>query len=288
MIIEFLIAYRKDADTDIESVLIEILTKVLEDNLNEVDPEALAGMIRLQHERVGGEFTDEDGNTSRQMLLGFALDLRDDTEQIQTVVREFATALPETPPLFHAVKFEDPLLRGDLAHYAKDIFALEMKLRRVLTLIYLYANQNPDDCFDLLRDESVQPLGKEKVKPEQMKAAAENQFFHLNFGQYVGLNQRPELKLPALLSVIRDADTYDAFRAELDRSPIKHEDDAVLVAGLKERMDAIETMRNCVAHNRRPTRGAVENYDNARPLLDQMLDEYLARWERPCTETVPI
>jgi hypothetical protein len=115
---------------------------------------------------------------------------------------------------------------------------------------------------------------------DDSKIRSHRRRIHLNFGQYVGLNQRPELKLPALLSVMRDADTYDAFRAELDRSPIKHEDDAVLVAGLKERMDAIETMRNCVAHNRRPTRGAVENYDNAHPLLDQMLNEYLARWER--------
>jgi len=43
-------------------------------------------------------------------------------------------------------------------------------------------------------------------------------------------------------------------------------------------MDAIETMRNCVAHNRRPNKRTIENYDNARPLLDNMLEDYLARW----------
>ena len=223
---------------------------------------------------------------SRHMLLAFTLDLPDETAQIQTVVKEFAAALADTPPVFHAVKFEDPLLRADLALYAKDIFSLEMKLRRVLTLIYLHANQNPDDPYDLLRDESVQPINKEKPKLEQMKAAAENQFFHLTFGQYVSLNERPEVKLPALLSVVRDAVTYEAFRAELERNPIRHEDDAGLVAGLKERMDAIELMRNCVAHNRQPNKRVVENYDNARPLLDQMLDDYLARWER-ASEAAP-
>ncbi len=72
---------------------------------------------------------------------------------------------------------------------------------------------------------------------------------------------------------------YDAFRAELDRAPIEHEDDAGLVAGLKQQMEAIETMRNYVAHNRQPTRRTVENYDNARPVLDRMLNEYLERWE---------
>jgi hypothetical protein len=277
---EFLIAYRKATNTEIEAVLAEVLAKVLEDNLNDFEPGAVQEMIRLRHERGGEESVDEDGTMFRHMLLGFALDLPEETAQVQTVVHEFASAVAETPPIFHAVKFEDPLLRVELAHRAEEIFALEMKLRRVLSLIYLHANQDAEP-YDLLRDETVQPMNKEKPKPDQMKAAGfENQFFHLTFGQYVGLNQRPEFKLPALLSLVRDAATYDAFRAELGRAPIEQEDDAVLVAGLKERMDAIENMRNCVAHNRRPTRGAVENYENARPLLDQMLDEYLARWEK--------
>jgi hypothetical protein len=283
---EFLIAYRRVTDTDIEPVLVEALTKVLEDNFNDFESEVVRSMIRLRHERAGKESADEDGNVSCHTLLAFTLDLPDETAQMQTVVKEFPAALAETPPIFHAVKFEDPLLRADLARYAEEIFALEMKLRRVLTLIYLYANQDAEP-YDLLRDESVQPMKKEKLEPEQMQAAAENQFFHLTFGQYISLNERPEFKLPALLSVARDADTYDAFRAELDRAPIEHEDDAGLVASLKEQMDAIETMRNCVAHNRRPNRRAVENYDNARPLLDQTLDEYLARWEKAAPRAIP-
>jgi hypothetical protein len=111
-----------------------------------------------------------------------------------------------------------------------------------------------------------------------MKAALENQFFHLTFSQYVGLNQRPKFKLPSLLENIRNIGTYDAFRTELTRVPVEHEDDAVLLAGLKSKMEAIEAMRNCVAHNRRPPRRVVENYDNANPLLNQLLDDYLDQW----------
>ena len=57
-----------------------------------------------------------------------------------------------------------------------------MKLRRVLTLIYLYAYQDGNP-YDLLCDESTPPIVKERPKPEQMKAALENQFFHLIFSQ---------------------------------------------------------------------------------------------------------
>ena len=150
---ELLIAYRKAEDTNIDSVLFDVLTKVLDDNLNDFEPEVVRGMIRLRHERAGKESADEDGNVFHYMLLAFTLGLPDETEQIHTVIKEFPAALAETPPIFHAVKFEDPLLRADLARYAEEIFALEMKLRRVLTLIYLYANQDAEP-YDLLRDES--------------------------------------------------------------------------------------------------------------------------------------
>ena len=49
-------------------------------------------------------------------------------------------------------------------------------------------------------------------------------------------------------------------------------------------MEAIEAMRNCCAHNRRPSNKVEENYCNARPLLDQLLDGYLTHWAYGATE----
>lgn len=275
---EFPIAYRHAEGTNIVQSLIDLLNKVLEDNLYDVEADAVKEMIRLRHQRAGEESVNENGETSRHMLLGFALDLPDEATQMQAVVEDFTAAVAEAPPIFHVVKFEDPILRTQLARWAEEMFDLEMKLRRVLTLIYLHAHQDFEP-WDLLRDDSVQPMAKEKPATSQMRAAAENQFFHLTFGQYIDLNRRPQFNLPTLLEVIRDKVSYEDFRVEVDRPPIGHEDDAILLAGLKERTDAIERMRNCVAHNRRPNKRVVENYENARPLLDKMLDEYLARWE---------
>jgi hypothetical protein len=278
---EFLIGYRWTEGVDVEQVLVELLTKVLQDNLNDIESDAAKQRLRLHHERTGTLSYDDNGVLSAPALLCFSLDLDDEIEQIETVVEDFAALLPDTAPIFHAVKFEDPFLHAVLVRRAEEIFALEMKLRRVLTLIYLHANEVTDP-YDLLSDEMVQPISKDKPQEPQMKAATENQFFHLTFGQYVGLNHRTEVKqISALLEVVRDSYTYEVFRTEINRLPIEHEDDAALLAGLKERMDAIESMRNCVAHNRRPSKKIVENYENARPLLVQLLDNYLARWERP-------
>jgi len=277
MIFEFLIVYRQAPDTEVVGIVRECLAKVLEDNLNEFDNDALKRMVIARVERQGEDDIDFDTGPFRRVVFGFALDLPEETASLRIVVDEFAEAL-NTAPVVHLVKFDDPLIRADLARWGDEIYALEMKLRRVLTFVYLHAYQDGDP-YELLREESVQPMNKEKPQPAHMKDRAENQFFHLTFGQYVNLNRRPEFKLPDLLALVRDKEAYEGFRDELARAPVEDEDDAVLVAGLRERMDAIEAMRNCCAHSRRPSKKVEENYINASPLLHQLLDGYLARWE---------
>lgn len=277
MIFEFMLVYQHTPGTDIVELIRDGLAKVLEDNLNEFDDDAVAGMVVPSMERRGDMVVQEDGSEFEQVLFGFSLDLPDETASMRIVVDEFTEAM-NTDPIMHLVKFDDPLIRADLARWADEIYALEMKLRRVLSLVYLHAYQDGDP-YDLLREESVQPMSKERPNPDHMKERAENQFFHLTFSQYVGLNRRPEFKLHDVLKIIRDNGAYDSFREELTRSPVGDEDDAVLLAGLRERMEAIEAMRNCCAHSRRPSKKVIENYDNARPLLHQLLDGYLARWE---------
>jgi len=278
MIFEFILVYRRPDQFEILPVIRDCLGKVLQDNLIEFDVEAIERMVLPRIERPGNELAGDDGEVHQRALFGFAIDLPEETTSLRIIVDEFTEALGETTPVTHLVKFEDPLLREDLARWAEEISALEMKLRRVLTLIYLNAYQDGDP-YELLREESVQPMNKERPDPKHMRDRAENPFFHLTFSQYISLNRKPELKLPSLLELVRNKEAYETFRAELGRTPVQDEDDAVLLAGLKERMDAIEAMRNCCAHNRRPSNKVEENYLNARPLLDQLLDGYLARWE---------
>jgi hypothetical protein len=277
MIFEFQIVYLRTPYTEIIPIIRDGLSMVLDANLNVVDDDAIAQMIIPRVERVGSEFTDFNGATCEHVVFGFAVDLPEGTMSARIVIDELVEHL-NTVPIIHVVKFEDPLLLADITQWTQEIFALEMKLRRVLTLVYLHAYQC-EDPYDLLREESVQPLTKERVKPEHMNDRGENQFFHLTFSNYIALNRRPDFKLPELLEVVRNKERYDDFRQELSRLPVADEDDAGFLAGLKERMDAIEAMRNCCAHNRRPSKRVEENYLNARPLLDQLLDGYLARWE---------
>lgn len=273
MIFEFVIVYQQNSDTDIRQILIDTLTASLQDNYDEFDPDTVEQMLTLKTQRNANQSTNEDGNTTQTIILGFTLDLPEETNEAQKVVEEFAKALTEeTTPISHIVKFEDPLLQAELAQWSAEIFTIEMKLRRVLTLIYLNAYQGVEP-YNLLKEETIQ--SDKKPTTEQMQKTLENQFFHLVFSQYGKLNQRPDPKLNDLLENIRSFIQYEDFQVEISRKPVEDNNDADFLAGLKEKIDAIEKMRNCIAHYRRPPKRIKEGYENAKPLVDQLLDEYL-------------
>ena len=282
MTFEFLIACRINAETDIKQTLTELLTGILEDKQNSFNEDILADMVRIRHRRAVARESDDAAPAGNPTLIGFTVDLPDETRDAEDVIADFANVLPETPPISHVVKFEDPLLELYLAERASEIFALEMKLRRVLSFVYLNAYQL-EDPLNLLREERRENQPQPIPEPEHMIAVKENQFFHLVFSQYVNLNQRHEPRsVQDLMESIRNSCEYDTFRAKIMQSPIiEDEEDAVFIANLRGIMTQIEGMRNCVAHNRRPSRSIRDSYPNARDQLEAKLDEYLAHWEAP-------
>ena len=274
MIFEFVIACRPTPETDIRGVITAPLATALEESQNDFNESRASDMVQIRSERVGAEAPSDGQGTSNFSSISFTVELPDETVSAAEVIDTFVELLPKTQPIFHVVKFEDPLLRDELAERAAEMFELEMKLRRVLTIIYLHAYHG-EDPFNLLRDESEQPVAREKPTTEQMQAACENQFFHLTFGQYVNLNKRPSINLGKVLEIVQSSEHYDALRAEILRVPVEDEEDADLLADLRTLMNAIEGMRNSVAHNRRPTRRIADNYPNARASLDERLNVYL-------------
>ena len=252
MIFEFLIACNATPEQGVASVsryLLEVLTNALDASGSNDDE------VIIQNRVVRAVDNAESGNGNT--LLGFDLDLPEHimgVDVVDEVLTYFVDNLRDNDTVFHVVMFEDPLLRAELSALADEIFRLEMKLRRALSLIYLNANELRDP-FDLLAVEKVQKSRASKVS--QMRRANENQFFHLDFGKYKNLNQRSGTDLTNRLQ----------------------EEDASFIAGIGDDMKIIERMRNCVAHNRRPPQETRDSYPSARDHLDELLNEYLSRWE---------
>ena len=278
MTFEFLIACYTGPEGSVAGVmqvLVELLTKALNDTGAEFDP----GMLQISHIRRVDGTSGDNGDT----LVGFAIELPGNEEDEGTVAAKtaidgFTQGLRDNPQVFHALCFEDPLLRVDLARYAVEIFALEMKLRRVLSFIYLNAHQLLDP-FNVLKNEKFNLLERERlISDEQMRKQGENPFFRLTFSQYTNLNQRAGMSFDTILRIVGDTDEYGAFRSEMLRQPVEDEEDANFLANLKAVMRPIEDMRNCVAHNRRPTPEIYHHYNDSHPKAEKLLDDCLARW----------
>ena len=262
---------------DIRQFLTDALSEILENNQNDFEDETINSMVQIHHNRQ----VSVNSFGSRNNLIGFILELPEDTENVGNVIAEFSEYILDNPPISHVVKFEDPLLLAYLAEHAVEISALEMKLRRVLSLIYLNAYELRG-AFNLLRGEQVQPPPPERLTEKEMKDLVENQFYRLNFSDYIRLNQRSAPSLQSVLSLIRETGSYHSLRTEivrLDRDPVEETDDVNFISSIRRIMDPIEKMRNCVAHNRHPTTDVVASYPTARDELNRQLDDYLARWE---------
>ena len=273
MTFEFLVSYRATDGMDVYQVLRDLLSQALVNSQDEFEEDAVDHIMRTNHKRSGEEIEGDDGNAGRFTILGFALELPE-MDTGDAVVDDFAKSLSGSDVILHSLRFEDPLLQKELAQRAAEIFSLEMKLRRVFSFIYLDAYQRQDP-YDLLREEQVDPVTPNLLKRD-MVDATENQFFHITFRQYIGLNQRRELRqVPQVLNVLRDSESYDAFREEVTRRPIANERDAELLDDLQSIMNPIEQMRNCVAHNRRPKVEDRQDYLDKLPILQKRLDRFL-------------
>lgn len=275
MTFEFLIVCDKKPESNIGRLIAESLTQASSD-FDE-------SMVQVRHERTVNDVSGNNGN----IIVGFTLELPEYVTDND--ISEFTAKLLDSSQVFHVVKFEDPLLQRYLAERAEEIFALEMKLRRVLSLAYLnaYRLENP---FELLREERRENQPQNRPDLSHMSSVSENQFFHLLFGQYADLNRRQEpTNISNLLGYIRSSKDYTDFHTEISRRPIKDDEDARLIEKLKEIIDPIEEMRNCVAHNRHPSRSTRNNYPQKHDQLKELLDTYLAHWkvQEQDTDTLP-
>lgn len=241
MTFEFLITCQPASEMDIRYLIVQSLAEALENSEIDFDEDVPDDWVQIRHWK----------SNDSCMLVGFGLELPERSAS-SAIVNDFVDNLQDNEYVSHIVKFEDPLLQAQLADRAKEIFFTEMKLRRVLSFIYLraYEGEHP---YELLMDEKNE-LSRRVPSETDMKSVHENEFFYLEFGQYADLN--------------------DVEQQEIHQRPIKNEDASELIANLKGLMRPVQDMRNCAAHNRNPAE--VEgNYPTALHNLNDRLDQYL-------------
>lgn len=275
---EFLmVCHPEKANSDF---LRELLSEALTESYDEVTDEELENTVHLSLSRSAPDAKDETGQAVNRTLCGFDLELPDETPSLQLVIENFTTSLTDTPGVEHVLKFyDDHLLNQNLA-YMRELFGLEMKLRKVLSLIYLGTHCNTP--YDLLKDdvESVRKSSDQKLQPDQLRKLWENEFFHLLFSQYGTLNKRKlSGKMEDMVELLRQTDKFEVFQREMTRIPIEDEADADFIVSLKELLNPVEKLRNSVAHNRTSSQKLKDDYQKAQEAFEERLEEFLRRFE---------
>lgn len=250
------------------SALGTILAGVYADELgDEPDNEYIAQRLTfmLNHERVEGG--------SLVTVFRLSDDLFDEDDAIR-LATTFAQRVQSDDKVLHFVKFYDTLQFRTYHKYAERLYTVEMRLREVLTFIFVETYGT--NFYDLLRDCKLGAFPPDMPDTtEKYQAHYENQFHWLVFSQYQSINQRKlPTNVPEFARLIGETKDFDSLKSLLASNPISKQPHAGFLAGITGWVNSIEKLRNCIAHNRTPSRKAVEDFETAEPLLLLAIEQF--------------
>ena len=274
--VDYLVVCSGEMDLSGEMGLLELLTETLKRALEPVDDEPPADEVLEQLITIRYIKTREDG----RWACGFSVEFDSIEEQIQDLINNFSefiadyTADCTDDRIKHLLKLNDPQLQRTLHDYGKEIFDIEMKLREALSLIFI--DTYGKDFYDFVNETTVNPISPPSAK--EMSESYENQFFFLLFSHYIRINnsKQPDLDRGRIEEYIEQAeDLEDLTQLITPKKPIPKTEYADFLESLKKRVDPIEKLRNCVAHNRSIPEEIIKDYKMAKDPLLKSIEEFL-------------
>jgi hypothetical protein len=212
-----------------------------------------------------------DGN---KYIAGFILDLEEDFKEI---IWEFSKKLQEDENIDLVLKYGDEGMQVEHQKYAKEIFDLEMRLREVISFIFIDTYEG--DYYNFMEFQKVKGKGiKENEKRNVFEENFENEFFFLNFNHYSGL-YLPNIIKGHILNILIEENKSDKDLKErilnigIFRSRKKYN---TFLKSIQQDLQSMEQLRNCIAHNRSLSDLIIENYRTAENKLDKSISDF---WE---------
>jgi hypothetical protein len=241
----------------------------------------------LNKENVDGIFDISYTNkiSDSKYLVGFEI-LLEEYPQEEQLKKQFVDTLCEyldgdSTELL--IKYEDYQLKQQLIKYYDEIFTLEMRLREIFSYIYMSSYVN--DCYSFLefQRQKVTPIYKKGVRekdvPEKLKKRKENEFFYLTFNQYRQLKIPDVIKSETITDLIANCSSLEDFKESINKIGVFHKDNKLFcdfLNKLNQELEPIETLRNCVAHNREPTIDEMSDYLRSHEQITNIINDFLS------------
>jgi len=209
-----------------------------------------------------------------KFIAGFSLNV---SKIYKEIINEFGNNLKDDENIDVVFKYFDELMSEEHKSYAEEIFEIEMKLREIISFIFI--DTYKVDYYNLLKEINVkiQPLnGSNRPDKNYFESHFENEFFFLLFSDYIHLNDLKKISQNDLMELIINSNDYDELKKNIQDIGITKEKYQDLIASIKQNLKPIEDMRNCIAHNRSFTDKVLENYQQAKANLDSIINQF---WE---------
>lgn len=104
----------------------------------------------------------------------------------------------------------------------------------------------------------------------------ENEFFYLNFSQYIQLDILKNLQHSDLYLIAEIANDYDEFRNKILERGITKPEYRAFIENIRPLMENLNKIRNCVAHNRSLSEDDGKNYERYFNEINQYLDAFFS------------
>lgn len=182
------------------------------------------------------------------------------------VLKAFNDLLKNHEKIKFVSKYYDDNLLSKLSDCYQEIFKIEMDLRWIIS--YIFIDTYGSDFYNLLREFDTplqfRPKNKNKLREELEKRFIdnfENEFFYLLFPDYRKFTELKPIKLEDVLYILSNSKDFADLRNGVGGRGIKLQKYIDFLNSIKEDLESIEIMRNCVAHNRTPTQDEVASYE---------------------------
>lgn len=253
-------------------IITRLLHLVLQDDLYiQIDLRSTIDFIKINLNRV---------LHSSESLCFFEINIDEtvyDISKYDELIQGFATRLTAQDGFIRLVKFIDEFRLQEYLRYYNEITEIEMKIREVFSYIF-YNRYLTDEVDDL--NEYVIRFPAETPKREDYIERLENPFFYFTFNGYKDFFQKPR-EIPFdikdfkdLLNKIRNSDDFEKLKDILEVKGLTDLTHIDFILGVKEDLDSIEKLRNCVAHNRAATQKVVTSYLKSKTKLEQLINDF--------------
>jgi len=258
---------------DFKKRLTSIISESFEDNYISYDEVTLESTLLIKYVKVhsGGRY-----------IVGFNLEFDEEPIwNIEPIVNSVGEKLNDNKEVIVAFKFDDSNQFTLLSRLYEELYHIEMKLREAISFIFV--DTYKDNCYDLLRDIDLIPQFERKTnlrrdeveRKTYLKKRLENEFFHILFPDYYKLTQLKPLKQSDLFFIAEISNNFDEFKGNIVNRGVRKEEHLNLLNSIKEDMQSLDAVRNCVAHSRTPIDEELVNYERSLGELNQKLDDFL-------------